>query len=142
MTNTRFRFSFAQKTILTIIFTTIIAVIVFAIFALNSRNTINIESEISQMSAEYYEKYYFPDLEKSIHEHSGSPLQNVLSEYTDTGFSRVPLRQIIAHTQSSRATIDYISTHCDVNNTFVHFFPEEPFTSTSYHTSYTYSCNF
>lgn len=142
MTSKHFSLSIAQKSILAIIIIAVVAVIAFTIFAFNTHTSIDIESEISKMSSEYYEQYYFPDLENSIRTHSDSSVEDALSEYTATGLSRVPLRQIIAHTQSDPTIVQYISTRCDVNNTLVHFFPESPFTATSYHTSYTYSCNF
>lgn len=134
--------SIAQKSILAVIIIATVAIVAFTIFAFNAHAPIDVESEISKMSSEYYEQYYFPDLENSIRTHSNSSIEDVLSEYTATGFSRIPLRQIIAHTQSDPSTVQYISTRCDTNNTLVHFFPESPFTATSYHTSYSYSCNF
>ena len=58
MVATHHNFSLVPKTILTIILTVTIIVIVFTIFIFNSHSTIDIKSEISKMSAEYYEKYY------------------------------------------------------------------------------------
>ena len=138
--------SWAQKLILSVITITTISVVAISVYALfgtrSTDNTSTIEAYISSLAADYYENYFFPDLESSIHEHGTSDISEVLSKYTDTGFSKVPLRQILFHTTQDGSITDTISDRCDVNTTFVHFFPEPPFVATSYHATYDYSCNF
>ena len=142
MTNTRHHLRLTQILILGIICISVITVTIFTIFTLSHRpKSIDIESEISTLASNYYETYYFPKLESSILNHSNSTLPEVLSNYTSTGFSKVPLRQILAHTSPSPNILNYISQHCDTDTTLIHYFPEPPFTSTSYYTKYSYSCN-
>lgn len=142
MFNIRYRLNFAQILVLSIICIAVLTVTFFTVFTLSNRPTpIDAESEISTLASNYYETYYFPKLESSILSHSDSSLSDVLSNYTSTGFSKVPLRQILAHASSSPAITDYISQHCDTNATLIHYFPDPPFTATSYHVKYSYSCN-
>ena len=140
------KLSLVQKIILSIILTVALSVITFSVYAIihfRPTDTITlVKSYISSMSTDYYENYYFPSLESSIHDHGNSDISEVLSRYTDTGFSRVPLRQIISHVDYDEAALSQITERCDTKSTFVHFFPDPPFTSTSYHVDYEYSCNF
>lgn len=142
MTFSQLHPNLAKNLVISIICATTIAAITSIIVIFLNHRPIDIQSEIASISAEYYEQYFFPDLEQSIHIHSNSPIADTLSQYTATGLSRVPLRQIIAHTHHDETIVHYITTHCDENTTFVHFFPEPPFTSSSYHITYDYSCNF
>lgn len=140
------KLSLVQKIILSIILIVAVSVItvsVYAIIHFRPTDTATlVKSYISNISTDYYENYYFPSLESSIHDHSNSDISEVLSRYTDTGFSRVPLRQIISHIDYDETSLNQITERCDTNSTLVHFFPDPPFTSTSYHVDYEYSCNF
>ena len=139
------KLSLVQKIILSIILTVALSVITFSVYAIihfRPTDTITlVKSYISSMSTDYYENYYFPSLESSIHDRGNSDISEILSRYTDTGFSRVPLRQIISHVNYDETALNQITERCDTNSTFVHFFPDPPFTSTSYHVDYEYSCN-
>ncbi|MBQ1373476.1 hypothetical protein IIY66_01570 [Candidatus Saccharibacteria bacterium] len=139
-------FPLAQKLILgsiAIVTISVVAVSIYTLINLHPTDTTGtIQSYISTLSATYYEDYFFPDLESSIRAHTSSDISEILSEYTDTGFAKVPLRQILLHTDTSIVDTSLITDHCDTNTTLVHFFPEPPFTATSYHTSYDYACNF
>lgn len=131
-----------QIMVIGIIIVVITSVATLTIFTIsNHHTTINIESEIPALASEYYEKYFFPNLEYSILTHSNSSPSEVLSNYASTGFSKVPLRQILAHTNPSPSIVAYINQHCDTGTTLIHFFPEPPFDATSYHANYSYSCN-
>ena len=141
------KLSLVQKITISSIITAALSVISISIYIvtniLPTTDTAGvIESYIHNISADYYETYFFPDLASSIHSHSSSDISTVLSEYTDTGFAKVPLRQILLHSNTDSSVTALISEYCDISFTFVHFFPESPFTATSYHSSYDYSCNF
>lgn len=128
-----------------IIFLAII-IAVYGIFMLNiSRRhsaASQVDTQLAALATTYYENYFYPTLESSIHANSTASLSQTLSQYTDTGFARVPLRQILLHTTHSAEATSTIRNLCDENSTFVHFFPEPPFTASSYHITYDYSCNF
>lgn len=140
------KLSLSQKLIIGIIILATIAIVAFSIYAINRprpiNTTANIEASITDLATNYYEHYFFPNLESSIHANGATDISEILSPYTETGFARVPLRQILSHTEHSDDIIAAITDRCDTNHTFVHFFPEPPFTATAYHTSYDYSCNF
>lgn len=140
------KLSSAQKIILAIIITVAISTAAFSVFIIQFTQPTDtfaaVKSNLSTVSAEYYENYFFPSLESSIHAHGASTLSDVLSNYTETGFARVPLRQILLHTSQDDSITSIITSYCDTNSTFVYYYPEPPFTSTSYHTNFDYSCNF
>lgn len=140
------KLSAVQKLVIGIIFLATVTIVVFSIYVINKSRPVDtattVEAHIADFAADYYEHYFFPDLESSIYANSASDISEVLAAYTETGFSKVPLRQILSHTEYSDDIVTAIIERCDTNHTFVHFFPESPFTATSYHTSYDYSCNF
>ena len=146
MTSPFRKLSAVQKLVVGIIILATVAIVVFSVYAINRSRPVDtataVEAHIANLATDYYEHYFFPDLESSIHTNSASDISEVLTAYTETGFTKVPLRQILSHTEHSDDITNVIIERCDTNHTFVHFFPEPPFNATSYHTSYDYSCNF
>lgn len=132
----------AKKIVLGIIAILSVSIILFTTFIIYSQRPVDIEAAISHLAEQYYENYFFPNLDSSIHAHGSASISETLSPYTTTGFSGVPLRQILTHTEHDSTTTQAITASCDDSATLVHFFPDPPFTSTSYHINYSYYCNF
>ena len=128
----------AQKIILVVIILAVLSVIVSTFYAFTVDNEQITKNKISDLASEYYEHYFYPSM--SIDE---DRLDEVMSRYTEIGINSTSLRQIILSTNNNRsATADFIRKYCDENSTIVKFFPEPPYTNTSYHTEYSYSCSF
>ena len=128
----------AQKTIISIIIIAIIAVgiSVVCFFILDTER--QVKTKISHLASDYYENYFYPKI------FSGNKdMTEVLSYYTESGFSMINLRQIfLSNADISTSEINLINKYCDENKTYIHFFPEPPYDKTSYHMEYAYSCNF
>lgn len=127
----------ARKAILVIIVIAIFAVIVSLIcsFTFNTERTI--KSEISNLATGYYEDYLYKSISSS-----GKDINEVMQKYVDTGFSTIPLRQLILHSPQKSSLENTMLNYCDENATLIQFFPTEPFGKTDYRVEYTYSCSF
>ena len=132
-----------SKIIITIIILSIIAVFLALTLALIFKPENQVKLKISGLVSDYYENFLYqesvnPDNSPSIDQ----PNKDLL-KYEEYGFTPVLLRQIIFQNHKELTDDDYfILDYCDENNTSVKYFPESPYTKTSYHTEITYSCNF
>ncbi len=128
----------AQKITLAIIISATILVIisVLCIFILDNERIA--KSKISSLASEYYENYFYPSMSIEKDE-----LADVMSDFLETGFNNVNLRQLILATgKDHSADADFLRKYCDEKSTIIRFFPEPPFDKTSYHVEYSYSCDF
>ena len=126
----------AQKVTFIVI---IIAIIVVAIalvcsLILNPEHTT--KSTISKLATEYYEEYFYPNI-------STDDISKTMSKYANSGFSKIPLSQLLLYNNQQNASYQpSLTKYCDENTTYIQFFPTEPFGKTDYRIEYTYSCNF
>ena len=98
-----------------------------------------IKSEVESLAKNYYENIIY----KKISASSEKTLDEIMAKYTETGFSRVTLRQLLilnAETHPNATAI--ITTYCDDSASSVKFFPEPPYGQTDYRIEYDYSCDF
>ncbi len=127
-----------QITIISVIILTIITIITATICVFVFDKKYQVEMKISQLSHEYYENYFYPQLSSRDDDISQS-----LEHFRDKGFAKVSLRQLIlSNPNLSEPEIDTLRKYCNENSTFVQFFPESPYDKASYRTEYIYSCNF
>lgn len=130
-----------KKIILTIIIlaTLVVALTVIMIAFLNPER--QVKSKVESLASNYYENIIYQDLVTS--DTFSGDIESALQKYTEKGLPRVNLRQLLLNTKNvPTADYDYLTKHCDIEKTFVQFFPESPFASTNYRVDYTYSCNF
>ena len=126
----------AQKAIITVIILAMLTVIASLISSFLQSPEHRVKSTIAKLAADYYENYFYPDI-------STNDISSTLSKYTETGFSRTSLRQLLLYDNQKNAEYrDLITKYCDENSTYVQFFPTEPFGNTNYRIEYTYTCNF
>ena len=138
MTKNKERKTLAQKTIIAVIILAVVAVITLLVCKLVFNTEYELKTKISQLSSEYYEDYYYPKISKS-----DKDLSKLLEQYTETGFARVSLRQLIlSNSKITSKEKNFLLDRCNQNSTFVQFFPESPYDKTSYRVEYTYSCKF
>ena len=50
--------------------------------------------------------------------------------------------KIEENNQKNEEHLDFLSTYCDLDTTFITIHPDPPYDKKSYHTEYSYSCNF
>ena len=96
-----------------------------------------VKSTISNLATEYYEDYLYQSISSS-----GEDIDKVMQKYVDTGFSAIPLRQLIFRSSQDTTIKDTILKYCDEDATHIQFFPTAPFGKTDYKVEYTYSCSF
>lgn len=128
-----------RKIIFIIILIIIVASIGFLFVFLNRPENI-VKTEIDQLASHYYEDIFYENMLNSKN-FSGDAAQT-LSKYTESGISPLTLRQLVSIDSFSSSKKDYLYSYCDESSTLVRFYPDPPYSRTSYHTDIVYSCNF
>ncbi len=100
-----------------------------------------IESKIESIAADYYENYYYEKILNNIP--SNKKVGELMEKYAEGGFSDVSLRQLMLFDGRRHADAETeLYRYCDPDETYVHFYPEEPFGVTDYRVEYKYACIF
>ena len=100
-----------------------------------------VTNKIEAIPADYYENYFYPRIEKYSTE--DKTLADMMTPYTETGFSKVTLRQLLLFdSERYSSSADYLTEHCSSESTYVKIYPEEPFGRSNYHVEYHYACTF
>ena len=140
---TTYIFTPAKKIILTVIALTIIVVIIAIVYPLFFNDECLVKSQISTLATDYYENYFYPNYTSSTSYAQISDLDTAMAKYETYGFAPITLRQLLLYDdQKNTSHAAYLTEHCDENATLIRFYPEAPYSQTSYRTEYTYSCNF
>ena len=141
MVNKKHKLSPIQKIIIVIIVSVMAITIGFAIasFFLQPENLT--KAKISNLATDYYENYLYENLINS--EKFSGNIDATMSEYRDRGLSTITLRQLLLHDQSKNASLaNEIKNYCDEEKTTIKFYPDAPYSRSSYHVDYHYVCNF
>lgn len=101
-----------------------------------------IKSELTNLATDYYENYYYDNLVDLSAYKTEDELRAAMEKYERRGFSQISLRHLLLEYRNSSIDTSLLKNHCDENRTFINIFPEYPYTKTSYHIEYTYSCDF
>lgn len=130
----------SRKATIAIILVAVVSVSVALFATLLSTPERSIKGRIEGFAKEYYETYFYQKFTASI---PANEFDSVFEKYTESGFSEVPLRQLLFYDNGKNsADADEIGKYCDLNGTGVRFIPDKPFGPTNYHAEYNYSCNF
>lgn len=101
------------------------------------------KSEVESLASWYYENYFYENFANSRQFINSKNIDEAMNKYVKSGFAKVSLRQLLLRHQADTTNSKKIAlSYCDENNTFVVFYPESPYSQNSYHTEYTYSCEF
>ena len=139
----RAKFLNAPKIVLTTIILTMIVVVIAIVcsFLLVKENVI--KNKISALASDYYENYFYPKFTSSSNYQKIDNLDTTMAKYRDYGFSPISLRDLLLYDDQKNASErTFLTDNCDENKTFIKFYLEPPYDKASYHTEYTYSCNF
>lgn len=128
--------SFVPKIIIAIVIIAMIVVVVATIMFLVFTKENRIKPKIEALATSYYEDNLY---EKFVNPTNSTEM---LQKYDKTGLPLVQLRQLIFTSDLEKTEIEQIRNACDENKTYVKYFPEPPYSKTSYHIEYTYNCNF
>lgn len=127
----------ARKLVLIVIILAIFTVSISIACSIIFDTEHTVKSTISNLATEYYEDYLYQSISSS-----GEDIDKVMQKYVDTGFSAIPLRQLIFRSSQGAAVKDTILKYCDEDVTHIQFFPTAPFGKADYKVEYTYSCSF
>ena len=124
---------YAKNSILTIIASLTLIVLGFIIFNLIATPEYLIKKQISVITTDYYENYFYKN--------ASDP--SALYHYEEVGLPRITLRQLLLYDdlKHSDKTAE-LSKYCDLDKTLVKIYPEAPYEKSSYHVDFTYSCKF
>ena len=128
--------SITRTITIAIIILAMIIVVTFIILTIVFSKENIIKSEINDIATDYYENH--------LYEKYASPdgSTNNLNKYEENGINHIPLRQLLYSNKDYKEKAESILKYCDENKTFIKYYPDSPFSKTSYHIEYTYSCNF
>lgn len=131
-------FKSSKRAVLTVIALAMLTVILTVLLSILSSPEHVVKTKISEITTDYYENYFYPHLTES-----DTPLDETMSHYTEVGFSRVSLRQLLLFDSERYAgAASTITAYCDENETFIQIYPEPPFSSSDYRIDYHYACIF
>ena len=131
-----------KKIILVVILLVTITVIIASILSTTLTTENQVKSTIDNIASDYYENYFYETLYSSPEFDQNNP-GAALEKYQTKGLSSLALRDLLLYdNQKHYDQYDYLTQHCDVNQTYILFFPDPPYDNSSYHTKITYSCNF
>ena len=137
----RTRTSTIKNIVLIVIFALIITVGVAIVAAFLSQPELQIKQKFETIANNYYENTIYESI-LSSDQFSGNPA-DALEKNSGRGLALVTLRQIILLDETVPADVaSYLEKYCDINKTFVRFYPQSPFSRTDYRAEYTYDCNF
>ena len=106
-------------------------------FFFTPENTI--KREVESLARDYYENIIY----KNIADKNASNLPEVLGKYSESGFSRVTLRQLLLiNAESHPDAAATITAYCNEDSSYVVIFPDAPYGQADYHIDYHYSCKF
>ena len=132
-----------RRTILTVISLAMLTVVIaiICIFIFKPENVV--KSKISNLSSNYYENFLYKNIISSEAYSKSKDLDKIMEKYKETGFAAVTLRQLILFGAQKNSNLSsLLKEYCNENETSVKFYPEAPYTQSSYRTEYAYSCNF
>lgn len=126
-------YRFSKNTVLTVIAFVMLVMIGFTIFNIIATPEFLVKHKIKSIADDYYQNYFYDSV----------PEKEGLSYYTETGLSRLSLRQLLLYSDRKYSdTADWFINYCNLDKTNLKFYPEEPYSRTSYHVDYSYSCKF
>lgn len=141
MTTKRQRFTKPQLIIIIVIILCMLSVITAVIYNLFSKPENIVKAKISEISSDYYENYLYKNF--NFEKYSSEDFANFMQKYENVGLTTTTLRQLLLYDHQKNADVaPLLKKYCDENTTFIKFYPEQPYSKTSYRVEYTYSCEF
>lgn len=126
-------FLIARRSALAVILLAMLAVILTLLFATFTEPERVVTAKIEEIAADYYENYFYDRIKN----------YDNLDSYTENGFSKVSLRQLLLFDSERHASdASLLSKYCDTEMTYVRIYPEAPFKKTNYRVEYHYACTF
>ena len=136
-------FRITRNIVITVIVLAMI-IVVLSVFFSHITNPENIvHRKIEEITADYYENYWYDIYSKAVEESSDKTIADSLSHYSEKGLNKVTLRTLLLFDGERNASSASTLTHyCDENDTFVKIYPTAPYGKKDYRVEYNYSCIF
>lgn len=100
------------------------------------------QRELEKISKDYYEHYFYDKLKDTNVKNDS--LKAIFEKYAEPGFGDVKLRQLLLYDNAKHGdSISYFDSakfYCDTNETYVKFYPIEPYGRTDYRVEYHPAC--
>lgn len=136
--------NFSRNAILSVIILAMLVVILCVLMQVFVDKESTVKHKIEEISADYYENYYYDSINKDTSTDSEENLpSNILEKYHERGLVIVPLRQLLLF--DNRRHLDsaaLLTEYCDENTTYIRIYPDPPYGKKDYHVEYNYSCTF
>ena len=117
-------------------------VVIFAIYkAINTPEKM-VKDHIAGYAREYYEEYLYPKIKNGV---DSDKFEETMRYYAEHGIddAHVSLRQLMLYDGGHFSKdLDAISDYCNIDQTFVSIYPENPYEKNNYRVKYNYSCKF
>ena len=133
----------AKKAILLVILGASLVVITGLICASVFNPEALVKSQISALATDYYENYFYNNLQSSENFQQIKDLNTAMEKYHVSGLSPITLNDLLLYdNQKNQRYRDLLTKYCDENSTTIKFYMDPPYDQKSYHTDITYACIF
>ena len=136
-------FRVTRNIVITVIVLAMIIVVLSVFFSHITSPENIVHRKIEEITADYYENYWYDIYSKAVEESSDKTIADSLSHYSEKGLNKVTLRTLLLFDGERNASSASTLTHyCDENDTFVKIYPTAPYGKKDYRVEYNYSCIF
>ena len=136
----------AKNTILSVIILVMLIVVLALFFQFITNPERIAKQNLEDIAKNYYEDYLYETIlgaNSSDIESGTKNLAEIMERYSEVGFAKVTLRQLIIFSNEKNLNLSSaLVTSCDENETYIRIFPESPYDKTDYRIEYSYSCAF
>ena len=131
----------AKRTMMAVILLAMFAVMLGALSLFFVKPENIVKTRVEEIAKDYYENYFYQKILDNAP--SDKTMGEILKKYVNTGFTEVPLKQLVLFDNQRHAEAeDVFKKYCDLDETIVHFYPVEPFGVEDYRVEYKYACIF
>lgn len=99
------------------------------------------QRELTRIAEDYYENFFYDNFVADLPE---SEQAAAFEKYVENGFPRVTLSDLLLYDDEKHASseqyFNYQNYTCDVEKTYVQFFPQSPFGKTDYEIARVFHC--
>ena len=145
-TKSRKSFAASRRAILTVIILSAMVVILALLFNIFTTPERIVTEKIKNIAADYYENYLYDAISNSSiinSDHITKTIEEIIGNYAKNGFDDITLHQLLLFDNQRHANAaSTLTRYCDEYETFIHYYPTEPYGKTDYRADIKYSCIF
>lgn len=131
----------AKKISVSIIAVSILVVVITLIYCILSNPERVVKRKIEAIASDYYKHSIYENVAKN--NPSESDIAKALSAYRETGLAIITFRQLLLYDkQNHNQTDTIVKKYCDINKSYVQFFPKSDYKKSDVEITYHYTCEF